>query len=420
MKLSPRSPLALAKDPMIAEPAQVDFNAVSNASSLSLFAHHPGADDVIMGTPGPDHLTGTDGNDTITGGGGNDTIDGGGGVNTAVYSGGIADYNTTIGTPGANITISDTRDGSPDGTDTLTNVTQIKYADASENYFFDSAGNLTDDDIYFNTGAVNLTRINDNPLYSWSTETLRYDTNLNPTSDTVLTNSNVEWKTTYDSTNANSTLWSTQQLDGNRNVVEQTTTFDDGTHALTINDVANQYAWSSATIHFDATWNVTSVTGSNDSGTGAPTFAQIEPAYDTLLWFTTPYDPDFNSTSPQGYTLDGSVVAMTLYGRAGNDLLEAGPNNDTLIGGRGNDTLEGGAGVDHFVFTAGDGQDEILDFTPGTDVIDLHGYGITSFAQLQALMVDGGGVHIVFDPRNTIHLDNVSASQLHAGDFVFS
>jgi Ca2+-binding RTX toxin-like protein len=81
---------------------------------------------------------------------------------------------------------------------------------------------------------------------------------------------------------------------------------------------------------------------------------------------------------------DGPLIA---HGGGGKDLLEGGASadalnggggNDTLIGGPGADTLKGGAGADTFVFktladapVAKAAREQIKDFKPGQDVIDL-------------------------------------------------
>jgi len=69
----------------------------------------------------------------------------------------------------------------------------------------------------------------------------------------------------------------------------------------------------------------------------------------------------------------GDSAANTLNGGAGNDSLMGGAGNDTLIGGLGNDTLSGGIGNDVFVFNSATANnlDTILDFTTGTDKIQL-------------------------------------------------
>ncbi len=101
-------------------------------------------------------------------------------------------------------------------------------------------------------------------------------------------------------------------------------------------------------------------------------------------------------------TIGGAIGGDTLYGDEGNDLIRGnngndliygGAGNDTLFGnndsdalyggagadqlsaGEGNDTLTGGTGADTFIFTNADrydyGANVIMDFTRGTDRIDL-------------------------------------------------
>jgi Ca2+-binding RTX toxin-like protein len=104
--------------------------------------------------------------------------------------------------------------------------------------------------------------------------------------------------------------------------------------------------------------------------------------------------------------------------------LIGGAGNDLLSGGSGDDTLTGGAGDDRFVFHNGDGLDTITDFTAGNssgDVIELHGYGVSTFAGLQGLMSQvGSDTLITFDPDNVVTLHNVTTGQLNSGDFVLS
>ena len=59
-------------------------------------------------------------------------------------------------------------------------------------------------------------------------------------------------------------------------------------------------------------------------------------------------------------------------GKAGNDYLVGNEGDDTLNGGRGNDTLYGGNGSDLFIYNNGDGNDLILDYTSGTDTLNIN------------------------------------------------
>jgi hypothetical protein len=73
-------------------------------------------------------LTGNALNNTLYGNSGNDTLDGGAGTDTVVYSGLASNYQLVHNANGT-WTITDLRTGSPDGTDTLTNIEQIQFSD---------------------------------------------------------------------------------------------------------------------------------------------------------------------------------------------------------------------------------------------------------------------------------------------------
>ncbi len=81
-------------------------------------------------------------------------------------------------------------------------------------------------------------------------------------------------------------------------------------------------------------------------------------------------------------TLIGGIGNDVLNGGAGNDTLRGDPTgsfiagNDRLIAGSGNDVLEGGGGSDTFVFDRTNGDNRILDFERGVDMIDLQGFSV--------------------------------------------
>ena len=76
-------------------------------------------------------ITGGSGNDTLTGGAGNDAIDGGAGSDKAVLSGNRADYAASYDAATRTITLADQRAGAPDGTDTITGVELVQFADGT-------------------------------------------------------------------------------------------------------------------------------------------------------------------------------------------------------------------------------------------------------------------------------------------------
>ena len=93
---------------------------------------------VIVGNSAANTLNGGGGNDTLIGGGGNDTLIGGGGTDTAVYSGNESQYTVTVS--GTSLIVTDMRGGSPDGTDTLSEVQQVKFADDTVLYVDGTSG----------------------------------------------------------------------------------------------------------------------------------------------------------------------------------------------------------------------------------------------------------------------------------------
>lgn len=96
-----------------------------------------------------------------------------------------------------------------------------------------------------------------------------------------------------------------------------------------------------------------------------------------------------------GDRLAGNAGANVLRGGQGNDRLDGNAGDDVLIGGSGADMLAGGAGIDRleggkgadrFVFATGDlgssadATDQIVDFVPGEDRIELWAIDADSLA----------------------------------------
>ncbi|MAY88121.1 MAG: hypothetical protein CML02_15580 [Pseudooceanicola sp.] len=135
--------------------------------------------------------------------------------------------------------------------------------------------------------------------------------------------------------------------------------------------------------------------------TGAPVLAGLENAFGTDFADILRGTNDANLLSG----LDGGDI---LLGLGGADRLEGGDGDDVLDGGEGNDILVGGDGADQFVFLAGGGSDEILDFVgsaavaPGVmhDVIDLRAldldYATVALSQtVDGVSIAGQGVSIL-------------------------
>ncbi|MCU0885099.1 MAG: hypothetical protein MUC44_09135 [Beijerinckiaceae bacterium] len=89
-----------------------------------------------------------------------------------------------------------------------------------------------------------------------------------------------------------------------------------------------------------------------------------------------------------------------------------------LIGGLGDDVFTGGAGNDRFCFDVrGGGNDRILDFQDGRDLIDFRGLGL-NFASL-AITTTGQG-YTVSGAFGTITVSGAERGLLSAADFVFA
>jgi serralysin len=93
---------------------------------------------------------------------------------------------------------------------------------------------------------------------------------------------------------------------------------------------------------------------------------------------------------------------------------------NVLIGDAGNDFLFGGLNNDVFAFNLGFGHDTILDFTVGSDKIQVN---VAVFPDYITFLMSGAqvGDDVVFvdDADNTITLENVQLSTISESDFIF-
>jgi Ca2+-binding RTX toxin-like protein len=141
---------------------------------------------------------------------------------------------------------------------------------------------------------------------------------------------------------------------------------------------------------------------------------------DTLISIENAIGTNFNDM------MIGSTGANRLEGGNGDDWLFGYDGNDTIVGGAGTDTLIGGNGSDRFEVNSLSATDIIADFTPGDssgDTVALIGLGVSSFAQVQAMMQQtGADVHIHFgsgsDP--VLVLSNTTVAAFNQNDFVYS
>jgi VCBS repeat-containing protein len=134
------------------------------------------------------------------------------------------------------------------------------------------------------------------------------------------------------------------------------------------------------------------------------------------------YGPDqsYAQATENSPTLAGGNGKDVLVGAAGNDVLNGGNGADWLIAGSGHDVMTGGNGPDVFVFNPGFGHDEITDFRPTTDTIQMNHAVFSGFAAVESAAHQvGADVVISLDSSSTLTLDHVALSALHASDFHF-
>jgi len=113
-----------------------------------------------------------------------------------------------------------------------------------------------------------------------------------------------------------------------------------------------------------------------------------------------------------------SAGATWATGNASDNLIIAGSAGAKLNGAKGDDVLVGGSGADIFTVDKGNGNDVVVNFKPGWDVIDLTTYGYKSFAQLKAAGTQSGKDAVFkLAGGETLTLRDTDLSSLGAADF---
>ena len=384
--------------------------------------------DTILGSSGSDMLFGDAGNDTLSGGEGSDTLTGGDGKDVFIYTSGndvITDYTAD------------------QDTIRLSNDTIAGYAISGKDLSFQAGSGGTISIIGGRNSAITVidaksktTSYQNNLIYNnlvskanAMTITADYANTLSSTAygNAVMTidasghNSAMEL---YGNAKNNSILGTVGNdtlsgLTGN-----DTLTGGDGADIFVYsagNDVITDYAEGVDTLKVTS-GTITSVTASGSDivmkiGSGSLKVVNGKSSAITIIdatnktkvfddgliyngiltdtnsmTITAAYDNTLQSSDyvDTVVTIDASArsVAMNIFGNdnsnsivgtTGNDTLSGGAGNDTLLGGKGNDTLLGGAGKDIFVYANGEGNDLIIDYTAGEDVISLTSASVSSY-----------------------------------------
>jgi Ca2+-binding RTX toxin-like protein/subtilisin-like proprotein convertase family protein len=311
--------------------------------------------DTLTGGQNSDKIEGGSGSDILRGDAGDDILDGGSGNNTAVYSGALADYTVTfIGSATWRVT----HKNGTDGTDTVSNVQQLRFAD--QTLALDDLSNS-----YDNTTIAAYTfgkAISGQANYNGDADWFQFD--FGKYSDKAL-------GIRLDTVNAGG-MFRIVNSDG---------------YQLRFRDVdGNEVSWIVSGQSLTLTpWGW---------GTGN------DPAEDPFFGGRVRVEFVSNSSSVGTYTISigrellGTAIADTLVandgpdkifevlrGLGGNDVLNGGAASEQLFGGDGDDQLSGGDGND---FLQGGAGTNSVNAGAGDDIIDVSGR--TQVADL----IDGG------------------------------
>lgn len=108
-------------------------------------------------------------------------------------------------------------------------------------------------------------------------------------------------------------------------------------------------------------------------------------------------------------------------GNALANILVAGKVGATLDGLAGDDVLVAGQGADILRVQAGNGSDLIENFTPGSDTVELRGYGIDGFEAVKRIAHQtGDDLTLNFANGESLVLRDVDLADLDAYDFGFN
>ena len=371
-----------------------------------------GGTDTLVGNGGIDTLEGGEGRDMLRGGPGADTLDGGPGADD--LNGGtdtdIATYANA--TEGVTVDLSGNRGQGEAAGDTYTAIEQYVGSPHDDEFISGSAeeealdgGAGTDTLSYAGSPRGSTTGADANPRTGVTvtlneSPTAGNNTGTHAEGDTFINNGNFENLTgsSYDDmltgdTGDNVITGGRGNDTMNGGTGEDTFVFAPGdgndiisTGGFEATDKIDLSAFTGIASLADLKDDIDTRTG--DTEIVLPNGGEV-----TIVDYTTTLTPDnfiFYTKPISGNIgdhfnneINGGRGDDAIYGEQGRDILNGGEgdddiyggeDNDTINGGEGKDLLDGGPGEDTFVFEPGHGTDHIMDFTTGTDKIDLSGF----------------------------------------------
>lgn len=175
------------------------------------------------------------------------------------------------------------------------------------------------------------------------------------------------------------------------------------------------------------------LSGSGSTGFSVGTPPELTIQLDTAVGPIPSFDYAIYNISQAG-DFDGRFIGSNYFPGLYDYFADVGTeqngsgNDDRLYSFSGDDILTGNGGADEFVFENGWGQDEITDFTPNSDKIDLSAVSaITSWFDLlfggHVNFMSSGALEIDDNAGNVITISNYNGNQFltnfDANDFIF-
>ncbi|MEP3891302.1 MAG: calcium-binding protein [Hellea sp.] len=294
-------------------------------------------DDTITGSSLVNTLSGLDGADVLEGAAGNDTIDGGDGIDIAVFSNNEADY-TVVNNGGGMFTVTD--NAGTDGTDNLSNIEFLRFADGDVE--LPASPLFTEGDDVFDGSQGNdvLDALGGNDTVNGLAG-----------NDIIFGRAGID---TLNGGDGDDTLEGGEDddaLDGGAGI--DTAIFANAFADYLITENANGTITITDNAGTDGTDNLFNVEFAQFSDL-IQDLSQLLPVFTEGNDLADGTDGDDVLDALGGNDrVDGLGGNDTIFGRAGNDNLTGGAGDDILDGGDGADTLIGGAGADTLIGGAG-------------------------------------------------------------------
>jgi hypothetical protein len=217
-----------------------------------------------IGGSGNDTLVGNSANNTFTGGPGNDTLIGDSGIDTAVYSGAHSDYIFQYSQPTLTWGIIDSRSGSPDGMDSLSQMEKISFSDSIGTFGLTSSAATIDMSIL--AGGRSVFTYDLTHAQTWTSYTNNYDSagNLFPQDGSYVASGS--WHAGWDTQNNQTWVSYTSNYNSSGAQVLQVGNYDNGNHWVQTFDAASTQNWSAYNNNYDAAWQMIFQVGNYDNG----------------------------------------------------------------------------------------------------------------------------------------------------------